>query len=331
MIEVRNLTKSYGGKRGVKNLSFTVNAGEVLGFLGPNGAGKSTTMNIITGYRPPTEGRIIIDGVDMEKNPLQAKKRIGYLPEIPPVYPDLKVLSYLRFVSELKGVKAGEREAHLRKIMEMVKISDVADRLIKNLSKGYKQRVGLAQALVSNPDILILDEPTVGLDPRQIIEIRTLIKELGREHTILLSSHILAEVSMICERVIILNKGEIAAVDTPDSLARGMARSERFFARIRVEKEELAEIAKGIEGLIGVELQQEDFGRSEAGGGFFNYILENEKGIDVKTPLFFALARSGHPIHEIRPLDMSLEDIFIQLTEDCLDASGEVSRNACNL
>lgn len=323
MIEVRNLTKHYGSNRGVRNLSFTVDAGEVLGFLGANGAGKSTTMNMITGYKPPTEGGIIIDGIDIAEDPISVKRKIGYLPEIPPLYPDLKVISYLRFVSELKGVKSREREAHIKKVMDQVKITDVKDRLIKNLSKGFKQRVGLAQALISDPDILILDEPTAGLDPKQIMEMRTLIKKLGGKHTIILSSHILAEVSMICEKVIILNKGEIVAMDTPENLANGMAHSERFLAKIRATIEEMTAIIKGIDGIISIE---EQIGKDtkEQDNGFFNYIIENEKSIDIKTPLFFALAKAGHPIHELKPLDMTLEDIFMQLTAEDRDDIREV-------
>ncbi len=323
MIEVRNLTKYYGSNRGVKNLNFTVNAGEIMGFLGANGAGKSTTMNMITGYKPPTEGEIFIDGINIAQDPISAKRKIGYLPEIPPLYPDLKVISYLRFVCELKGVKYREREAHINKIMDQVRIKDVKGRLIKNLSKGYKQRVGLAQALISDPAILILDEPTAGLDPKQIMEMRDFIKELGSEHTVILSSHILAEVSMICEKVIILNKGETAAIDTPENLARGMAHSERFLARIRATIEEVAPIVRGIDGIISIE-EQRGKDIEKHNNGFFSYIIENEKSIDVKTPLFFALAKAGYPMHELRPLDMSLEDIFMQLTAESIDNVREV-------
>lgn len=324
MIEVKNLTKQYGDNRGVSNLNFTVDDGEILGFLGPNGAGKTTTMNMITGYKPPSNGLILIDGINIADDPIGAKKKIGYLPEIPPLYPDLKVISYLRFVSELKGVKSREREAHIERIMDQVKIIDVRDRVIKNLSKGYKQRIGLAQALISDPDILILDEPTVGLDPKQIMEMRTLIKNLGQKHTIILSSHILAEVSMICDKVIILNKGEIVAIDTPGNLARVMAHSERFLARIRASREEVTAALKGIEGLISIE-EQAGKDTNEQNNGFCNYIIENEKGIDVKTPLFFALAKAGYPVHELRPLNMTLEEIFMQLTDEGGDDIREVN------
>lgn len=317
MIEVKNLTKRYGEKKGIHNLNFTVNQGEILGFLGPNGAGKTTTMNIITGYKPPSEGSVIIDGYDLRENPLEVKKRLGYLPEIPPLYPELKVNSYLRFVGELKGVAREKLEDRLGEVMELVKITDVANRLIKNLSKGYKQRVGLAQALISKPDIIILDEPTVGLDPKQIMEIRALIKSLGKEHTVILSSHILAEVSMVCERVIIINKGEIAAIDTPQNLARNLMSSERFLIRIKGPKDQVYPLIKELKGVIRVE---------EAGGRqvaeFCDYIIENEKAVDVKTPLFFALANREFVIHEMRPLDISLEDIFLQLTAEDYENMG---------
>jgi ABC-2 type transport system ATP-binding protein len=313
VIEVKNLTKRYGDKRGIQNLNFMVPKGEILGFLGPNGAGKSTTMNIITGYKPPTEGSVNIDGYDLAKNPLEAKKRLGYLPEQPPLYSDLTVLSYLRFVAELKGVTPQKRQAHLSEIMELVKITDVRDRLIKNLSKGYKQRVGLAQALVSNPDILILDEPTVGLDPKQIMEIRSLVKGLGKEHTIILSSHILAEVSAICERVIIINKGEIVAIDTPQNLAHNLMSVERFLIRIKGSKDQVTGLMNGIKGVIKVEDSPSNNPKTS---GLFDYVIENEKSVDVKTPLFFALANHGYAIYEMRSLEISLEDVFLQLTAE---------------
>jgi len=313
LIEVKNLTKRYGNMRGVTDLNFTVEKGEVLGFLGPNGAGKSTTMNIITGYKPPTEGSVVIDGFDITRNPIEAKKRIGYLPEQPPIYPELSVMSYLKFVCELKGVEKTKIMPHIHEIMELVGIYDHRNRLIKNLSKGYKQRTGLAQALVSNPDVLVLDEPTVGLDPKQITEIRTLIKNLGRDHTIILSSHILAEISMICERVIIINKGEIAAIDTPKNLAKNIMASERFLTRIKGPKERVIQMIKNIDGVQNVkEMRLEE----ESETGFYGYIVENEKNADVKTPLFLAMARNGYIIHELRSLDVSLEDIFLQVTSE---------------
>lgn len=313
MVEVINLTKKYGNKIGVKNISFTAEKGEILGFLGPNGAGKSTTMNVITGYRPPTEGKVLIGGYDIAEKPLEAKKRLGYLPEIPPLYPELKVKSYLKFICDLKGYSRQKRESHINEIMDLVKITDVKDRLIKNLSKGYRQRVGLAQALVSSPDVLILDEPTVGLDPKQIQEMRSLIKSLGKEHTIILSSHILAEVSMICDKVIIIKKGEIAAIDTPENLAKNMAAAECFQAKIKGPGERIADIIRGIDGVKSVKQSQD---KSDISAGLFNYLIENTKSVDVRTPLFFKMAELGYPIHEIKSVAVNLEDIFLQLTSE---------------
>jgi ABC-2 type transport system ATP-binding protein len=328
MINVLNLTKHYGNKFGVRNLNFNVAKGEILGFLGPNGAGKSTTMNIITGYKPPSHGRVLIDGIDIQKNPIDAKRKIGYLPEIPPIYHELKVYSYLKFVCELKGVERNKQELHIKEIMELVKISDVSSRLIKNLSKGYKQRVGLAQALISNPEVIIMDEPTVGLDPKQILEIRSLIKGLGGEHTVILSSHILSEVSMICERVIILNKGEIAAIDTPNNLALGLASTEKFLVKIKGQRNLVLEAIKDIEGVVGVEMNNVKDGMDT---GFTNFIIENRKYTDVKTPLFFKMSECGNVIHEMKDLDISLEEIFLQLTNEDSIVDLEVDNNACNL
>lgn len=313
MVEVINLTKKYGNKIGVKNISFTAEKGEILGFLGPNGAGKSTTMNVITGYRPPTEGKVLIGGYDIAEKPLDAKRKLGYLPEIPPLYPELKVKSYLKFICDLKGYPRQKRESHINEIMDLVKITDVKDRLIKNLSKGYRQRVGLAQALVSSPDVLILDEPTVGLDPKQIQEMRSLIKSLGKEHTIILSSHILAEVSMICDKVIIIKKGEIAAIDTPENLAKNMAAAECFQAKIKGPGEQVADIIRGIDGVISVKQSRD---KNDIKTGLFSYLIENKKSVDVRTPLFFKMAELGYPIHEIKSVAVNLEDIFLQLTAE---------------
>ncbi len=322
MIEVKELTKMYGKKVGVRNISFTVEKGEILGFLGPNGAGKTTTMNIITGYKPPTAGKVFIGGYDMSQKPLEAKKRLGYLPEIPPLYPELKVKSYLQFVCDLKGVRREKRKFQIDRVMDLIKITDVQDRLIKNLSKGYKQRVGLAQALVSNPDVLVLDEPTVGLDPKQIQEMRTLIKNLGKEHTIILSSHILAEVSMICDRVIIINKGEIAAIDTPENLAMNMSSTERFLARIKGPEKQVTDVIRGLGGVISVSRSQDGDDNTL---GYSGYIIENTKSTDVRSPLFFAMAGLGYPIFELKTIDVKLEDIFLQLTAEKDDNGGGIS------
>lgn len=308
MIEIQNLTKRYGQTKAVNDLSFTVEKGEILGFLGPNGAGKSTTMNIISGYISSSEGTVKVCGYDIMENPKEVKKRIGYLPELPPLYMDLTVQEYLNFVSELKMVEVSKKKGQISDIMETVKITDVGHRLIKNLSKGYKQRVGLAQALLGNPEVLILDEPTVGLDPKQIIEIRKLIKDLGKQHTIILSSHILPEVSAVCERVVIINKGRIVAVDTPENLSKGFSSASRFSIVIEGPKNLIEANVKSISGVKSVETHL------EKGKDAFEYIVEADKDIDVRRPIFFAMAKAGYPIMELKSMGMTLEDIFLQLT-----------------
>jgi len=310
MIEIQNLTKRYGQITAVNNLNFTVEKGEILGFLGPNGAGKSTTMKIITGYISSTEGSVKVGGYDIMENPREVKKRIGYLPEQPPLYVDMTVYEYLDFVSDLKGVDKRKKAGQIKDIMELVKIGDHRGRLIKNLSKGYKQRVGLAQALIGNPEVLILDEPTVGLDPKQIIEIRKLIKALGNEHTIILSSHILPEVSAVCERVVIINKGEIAAVDTPENLSKGLGNASKFSITIAGPKSSVISYIKEIYGVKYVEAGAEK--EKDA----FSYIVEADKDVDVRRPIFYAMAKAGYPIIELKSLSMSLEDIFLQLTTE---------------
>ena len=257
MIEIQNLTKLYGQIVGVKNISFTVEKGEVLGFLGPNGSGKTTTMNIITGYMPSTEGTVKVCGYDIMEEPGEVKKRIGYLPEQPPLYMDMTVSDYLNFVADLKKVDKKIKKSQLDDIMELVKITHVRKRLIRNLSKGYKQRVGLAQALVGTPEVLVLDEPTVGLDPKQIIEIRNLIKALGKEHTIILSSHILTEVSAVCERVVIIHKGEIAEIDTPENLSKNFRNMSKMSITIAGPRNSVINLIKQIYGVKYVEAQTE--------------------------------------------------------------------------
>ncbi len=310
MIEIQGLSKSYGAIKAVKNLSFTVEKGEILGFLGPNGAGKSTTMNIITGFIPSSEGTVQVSGYDIMENPTEVKKRIGYLPEQPPLYMDMTVRDYLDFVSDLKLVDRKKKKSQMDDIMELVKITDHRNRLVKNLSKGYKQRVGLAQALIGSPDVLILDEPTVGLDPKQIIEIRKLIKALGKEHTIILSSHILPEVSAVCERVVIINKGEIAAVDTPENLSKGFSSASRLSVTVAGPKSSVMGHIQGIYGIkyVDVNVEKEK--------DVINYIVESDRDIDIRRPLFFAMAKAGYPIIELKSLDMTLEDIFLQLVTD---------------
>ncbi len=308
MIEVKNLVKKYGTKLAVDNVSFTVRDGEILGLLGPNGAGKSTTMNIMTGYLSATEGEVIISGADILDNPLEAKKHIGYLPEIPPLYVDMTVSEYLGFVYDLKGAQEKDKKAHLREIMETVKITDVAHRLIANLSKGYKQRVGLAQAMVGNPEVLILDEPTVGLDPMQIIEIRTVIKKLGKNHTVILSSHILQEVQAICDRVVIINNGKVAAIDTPDNLARTISNENKFSLRISGDERTALDILKSIPGIK----QVKSLGRKEKNS--IDFIVETEPDVDVRPEIFTAMAKENLPILSMATVDLSLEDIFIEVT-----------------
>lgn len=310
MIEIQNLTKTYGQIKAVNNLNFTVNKGEILGFLGPNGAGKSTTMNIITGFIPSTEGTVKVDGYDILENPKEVKRRIGYLPELPPVYHDMTVKDYLNFVSDLKMVDKKQKKSQLSDIMELVKITDVRNRLIKNLSKGYKQRVGLAQALVGSPEVLILDEPTVGLDPKQIIEIRKLIKALGKEHTIIISSHILPEVSAVCERVVIINKGEIAAIDTPENLSKGFGKASKLSVTVAGPKSSVLNHIKDIYGVKYVEVN------IEKEKDVISYVVESDKDIDVRKPLFFEMAKLGYPIIEMKSLDMTLEDIFLHITTE---------------
>ena len=316
MIKVENVTKRFGQHVAVDNLNFTVNEGEVVGFLGPNGAGKSTTMNIITGYISATEGTVTVDGYDILDNPEEVKKRIGYLPEFPPLYIDMTVKEFLNFVFEIKKANTKNKKQEMERIMELVRITDVQNRLIKNLSKGYKQRGGLAQALVGNPSVLILDEPTVGLDPKQIIEIRNLIKDLGRKHTIILSSHILPEVSAVCERVIIINKGKIVASDTPENLSRRLGESSKLTLRIAAEEKQAIKVLRDVAGIKYVEAQ----GVKEP--DTVDVWVEAEKDIDVRKPIFNALSRAGYPILQMKSMDLTLEEIFLQVTTQ---ENGEVS------
>ena len=308
MIEIQNLTKRYGKINAVNDISFTVEKGEIVGFLGPNGAGKTTTMNILTGFISSTSGTVKVSGFDVLENPVEVKKRIGYLPEQPPLYFDMTVNEYLDFCADLKNVPSKDWKAQKKDIMELVKISHVSHRLIKNLSKGYKQRVGLAQALVGTPEVLILDEPTVGLDPKQIIEIRKLIRALGKNHTIILSSHILPEVSAICDRVVIINQGKIAAIDTPANLSKKLADFSRFTITIAGPENRVKDILQNVYGVKYLETS------GKLGENEFSYIVEGDKEIDVRRTVFHQLAASGYPILELRSLSLSLEDIFLQLT-----------------
>ena len=307
MIEVKNLTKHYGDKKAVNNISFKANDGEILGFLGPNGAGKSTTMNILTGYLSSTSGEALINGIDILEDPIGAKKQIGYLPELPPLYLDMTVREYLYFIYDLKGCTL-PRNTHLKEICELVKIENVYDRMIKHLSKGYRQRVGLAQALVGNPNVLILDEPTVGLDPKQIIEIRTLIKKLGKNHTVILSSHILSEVQAVCDRIVVINQGRIVADDTADNLSNTLSADHKLIARIDGPKDEVIKI---IQTIPGVETVVADMQREK---GVWEYNIEATEGTDIRRDLFKRLASRNWYLLGLKSSELSLEDIFLKLT-----------------
>lgn len=310
MIEVKNLVKRYGNHAAVNDLSFTVETGKVVGFLGPNGAGKSTTMNMITGYIAPTEGEVLIDGIDIMDEPELAKKNIGYLPEIPPLYPDLKVREYLSFVAELKKVSKKDRDIEVHKIMSKTKTLDVSERLIKHLSKGYKQRVGLAGAMMGNPDILILDEPTVGLDPSQIIEMRELIRELSKNHTVLLSSHIMQEISAVCDEIIIINEGKMITKDTPENITKKMVDTNGVHVVVKGDKTKLKEALRTISGIKNVSYDN-DKDTEEDTTGLTIYCAEGE---DIRVDLFYALAKAEYPLIEMNKLDTSLEDAFLALT-----------------
>jgi ABC-2 type transport system ATP-binding protein len=309
VIEVEHLTKRYGPITAVQDVSFQVHKGEILGFLGPNGAGKTTTMRVLTGYMPATAGRVVVAGHDVFEQPVQAKRRIGYLPETPPLYPDMTVREYLQFVAKIKGVPAGDRKSRVEQVIARTWVADMAGRACGKLSKGYRQRVGLAQALIHNPDVLILDEPTAGLDPKQIIETRRLIKELAGDHTIILSTHILPEVSQTCDRVVIINKGRVVAVDTPDNLTRRLRGAATMF--VQVDGTRAGEAAVLLAKVPGV-LRVEPVENSAAG----TFEVESETGRDVRRELAKAVVLGGHDLLELRPTRVSLEDIFLTLTTE---------------
>lgn len=307
MIEVKNLTKSYGSKKAVNNISFKAEEGQVLGFLGPNGAGKSTTMNILTGYLSSTEGQAFIDGIDILEDPIKAKKLIGYLPEQPPLYLDMTVDEYLNFVYGLKGCKL-PKKSHLNEICEIVKITDVRKRLIKNLSKGYKQRVGFAQALVGNPKVLILDEPTVGLDPKQIIEIRTLIKKLGKNHTVILSSHILPEIQAVCDSIVVINKGRIVANGNTDTLAKNLSSDHKLVLHVEGNPEEIKKLLDSIPQMERVHIAKQVEEKVN------EFHLEAKEGVDIRREVFKKLASRNYPILMMRSNELTLEEVFLKLT-----------------
>ena len=308
MISVTGLSKRYGSHLAVKDVSFNIEKGEVIGFLGPNGAGKSTIMNILTGYLSLTHGKVEIDGFDITENPEEAKKRIGYLPELPPLYMDMKVREYLDFVYDLKKVKF-PKKSHINEILKLVKIDDVQNRLIKNLSKGYRQRVGFAQALIGNPDVLILDEPPVGLDPKQIIEIRNLIAKLGKNHTIILSSHILSEIQSVCKRVIIINQGEIIADDISENLSAKLSSDLSLVARIICSENEMLEALKTVKDVKSVVC----LGCKE--NGSFDFLIEPEDNCDIRAAVFERVVSRGKTLLSLTSNSASLEQVFLKLTE----------------
>lgn len=320
LIEVRNLVKKYGDHVSVDHLNFTVEKGKIYGFLGPNGAGKSTTMNMITGYIASTEGDILIDGHNILEEPEKAKKCIGYLPELPPLYQDMTVLEYLKFVGELKSIPKGEIDRNISEVMSTTKLEEMKYRLIKNLSKGYKQRVGLAQALLGYPEIIILDEPTVGLDPKQIIEIRDLIKSLGEKHTVILSSHILSEVSAVCDYVLIIDHGKLVASDSPENLSKVMTGANSLELTVKGPEEEIRkalDIVDNIEELIYHESMVKDS---------CDFTVKIAGDQDVRENIFFALAEAKYPILKMQSTNMTLEEVFLKLTD-----SGEEEEDAGNI
>lgn len=308
MIEINNLVKKFGKKYALDGVSFSIKKGEIVGFLGPNGAGKSTTMNIITGYLTPTSGTVTVGGVDVFSEPMKVKKMIGFLPEQPPLYIDMTVWEYLSFVYELKGCKLN-KQAHLSEVCDLVKITDVKNRLIRNLSKGYKQRVGIASAIIGGPEVLIFDEPTVGLDPKQIIEIRSLLRALAKERTIILSTHILSEVQAVCDRIVVINAGKIIADEKTGKLSEAIGQSNRFRVKVSGPAREVSNLLKNIHGVTKV---TQDGARE---GDAFPFIVEYSGSVDIRKMMFRALAEKGWPILAMEGVDISLEDMFVKLID----------------
>jgi len=309
VVEVQHVTKRYGSLTAVDDISFRVERGEILGFLGPNGAGKTTTMRILTGYLPATEGRARVAGFDVFEQPVEAKRRTGYLPETPPLYPEMTVSEYLQFVARINGVPASDRTTQIGSAMERTNVADMASRYCGTLSKGYRQRVGLAQAILHNPDVLILDEPTAGLDPRQIIETRELIAELAGDHTIILSTHILPEVSQTCQRIVIINRGSVVAVDTPDNLTARLQGSQTLYLQLDTEGADPIPALEAVPGVVGVTAADEE-------NGIAGFQIESGRGDDIRRQLSRTVVTNGWGLLELRPQQMSLEDIFLQLTTE---------------
>jgi len=308
VIEVEHVSKVYSGRKAVDDISFRVEKGEVLGFLGPNGAGKTTTMRILTCYMPATEGTARVAGYDVFEESIEVRKRIGYLPENPPIYPEMTVKSYLNFVAKIKGARSHQRKSQVDEAIGRCNLGDVQDRIIGRLSKGYKQRVGLAQALLNNPEVLILDEPTLGLDPKQIHEVRSLIKGLASTHTVILSTHILPEVSMTCNRVVIINKGKVVAMDTPEGLAHQMSGAERIMLTVEGPVETVREKLAGIEGVLSVQAEQ-----GASAGNSATYTVESKLNTDLRKVVASTVVSQGWGLLELRGISMSLEDVFINL------------------
>ena len=315
MVEVKNLTKCYGDIKAVDDISFTVETGEVLGFLGPNGAGKSTTMNMITGYISSTSGTVTIDGSEILEDPKATKQKIGYLPEIPPLYMDMKVRKYLEFMFDLKRVKLPKKE-HIDEVMRLVRITEQSERIIKNLSKGYRQRVGFAQALLGNPPVLILDEPTVGLDPKQIIEIRKLIKSLGKKHTVIFSSHVLSEISATCDRIIVIANGKIVADAKTNELSTSTSGEKKLALEVEGNSSDVISAIKKIPEVIRINKTQ------DIGSGRAKYLVDYDKNSDIRKEVFSAMSRIGCPILDMQSGDETLENMFLKLTTGAVSKGG---------
>ena len=310
MIQVENITKKYGNFTAVDGISFEIDEGEIVGFLGPNGAGKSTTMNMITGFIEPSEGRIIVDGYDISKKPKKAKKQIGYMPEGVPLYRDLTVREFVSYMADLKGCDKKQKKEEIEKVLAETGLTEVQNKLTKNLSRGYKQRISMAGALIGNPKVIILDEPTVGLDPKQVTEIRALIKELGKSHTVILSSHILSEVSQICNRVIIINKGKIVAIDTPENLENKVVQNNAIYVTVEDPENKMENIKEKLNSVIDIEFIVENEDKTK------KYIIKGEKDVDLRKEIFETFAKEGITIFEMKKADATLEDAFMKLIND---------------
>ena len=321
MIQVENITKRYGNFTAVDGISFDIDEGEIVGFLGPNGAGKSTTMNMITGFIEPSDGRIIVDGYDISKKPQKAKRQIGYMPEGVPLYSDLTVKEFVAYMADLKGCEKKTKKEEIKKVLEETGLTEVQNKLTKNLSRGYKQRVSMAGALVGNPKVIILDEPTVGLDPKQVTEIRTLIKNLGKKHTVILSSHILSEVSQICNRVIIINKGKIVAIDTPENLENKVAQNNVVYVTVEDPGNKMDSIKEKLNNIKDIQFVVENEDKTK------KYIIKGERDIDLRKEIFETLSKGGITIFEMKKADATLEDAFMKLINDSTNSNNTTEEN----